>query len=158
MQIKRRAHNLYRKVKTSDIFAIARELKIELIFRDLPLEIKGMCERVLKRKYIILNEHLPEEEWRFVFFHELGHLILHKGLNHYFITRETHFVIGRFEAQASEFAVHYLTAADRIEPGEASRSYLNRCGVPVDMHIHFKEDKQQVLKAFWTDDNSFFGC
>ncbi|MGE7718065.1 ImmA/IrrE family metallo-endopeptidase [Priestia megaterium] len=151
MQIKRRAQNLYRKVRTSDIFTIARELKIDLVFRDLPSEVKGLCERVLRRKYIILNQNLPEEEWRFVFFHELGHLILHKGINHYFITRETHFVIDRLEAQASEFAVHFLTAADQVCPGEVSVSYLNRCGVPEDMHRFFKHPKQQSLKDFWID-------
>ncbi|WP_234404826.1 ImmA/IrrE family metallo-endopeptidase [Paenibacillus bouchesdurhonensis] len=133
MNIKRRARNLYRKYRTSCPFTIARMLGITIMFLDLPDNVKGYQDRILRRKIIVINDNLPDEEKRFICAHELAHFRLHKGHSHYFITRHTGFPLGRYENQADEFATHLLTAGEELNADEPLEWYLNRCGVPKEM-------------------------
>lgn len=137
MDIKRRARNLYARHGTACPFELARLLRITVSFMDLPDGIKGYCQRVFRRKFIVLNRRLAEQDQRFICAHELGHMLLHKGVNHYFITRETYFSVGRYENQANEFAVKLLTCGETMEHGEPLEWFLQRCGVPPGMEKFF---------------------
>ncbi|WP_010271422.1 ImmA/IrrE family metallo-endopeptidase [Paenibacillus senegalensis] len=133
MNIRRRARNLHRKYRTSCPFTIAGKLGITIMFLDLPENVKGYQDRILRRKIIVINGNLPFEEQRFICAHELAHFRLHKDHSHYFITRHTGFSLGRYENQADEFATHLLTAAEDPDIDEPLEWYLSRCGVPKEM-------------------------
>ncbi|MBD2846195.1 ImmA/IrrE family metallo-endopeptidase [Paenibacillus sp. IB182496] len=137
IDIKRRTRNLHAKYGTSDPFKLAACLNVTVLHLELPQSVKGYCQRLLRRKFIIINAQLEEEEQRFICAHELGHIVLHKGVNHYFVQKETNFVIGKFERQANEFAVKLLAVGERMEHGEQLESFLLRCGVPRDMHAYY---------------------
>jgi len=137
LDIKKRTRNLYSKHRTNCPFKLAEKMNITILMLPLPQEVKGYCQRLLKQKYIVIDQSLSENERRFICAHELGHMILHKGFNHYFITRSTHFMIGKFERQANEFAVKLLSCGEQMEQGEPLEWYLRRCGVPDEMHSYF---------------------
>lgn len=138
LDIYRRTRNLYKKYRTKCPFTLARILKIVILFLDLPEGVKGYCDRVLRRKYIVIDSKLPEEEQAFIAAHELGHMILHGGINHYFITRETYFPIGKFEREANVFATNLLVCGESKEIGEPDDWFLLRCGIPSEMHRFYK--------------------
>ena len=133
MDINRRTRNLFRKFKTNCPIKISRMLNIIIIYLDLPDGVNGYCDRILRRKYIVIDEKLPEEEQVFVIAHELGHILLHGGLNHYFITRNTYFPIGRYEREANQFAISLLLYGSTVIEGETKGSYFDRHGIPLEM-------------------------
>jgi len=104
------------------------------MYLDLPDSVKGYCDRVLRRKFIVIDSKMSEDDQRFICAHELGHMLLHRGLNHYFITRKTYFPIGRYEREANGFAVSLLTVNQSKEDDETVGWFLSRCGVPEEMH------------------------
>ena len=60
----------------------------------------------LKRCHIIyLDSELDEATARFVCGHELGHSLMHRGLNRIFMGARTLFVTGRYETEANQFSV-----------------------------------------------------
>ncbi|WP_084159477.1 ImmA/IrrE family metallo-endopeptidase [Paenibacillus ehimensis] len=135
MSPKLTAQKLWRKYRTSCPFKIARLLRITILYLALPENVKGYCDQVLRRKFIVLNQNLSEEEHKFVCAHELGHILLHKKVNHYFIKQHTLIPIGRYEREAHTFAVHLLTAGDSIEDGESVEYFLARNDVPSEMAL-----------------------
>lgn len=130
----RRARNLYRKFKTNDPFKVSKALNIIIMFLDLPAGMYGYCRRVLRRKVIAIDIKLSEEMQKYVCAHELGHIVLHKEIDHYFIKNNTFVPIGRFERQANQFAVHFLTYGQPPDPDEPISWFLSRCGIPEEMH------------------------
>ncbi|NHN33502.1 ImmA/IrrE family metallo-endopeptidase [Paenibacillus agricola] len=137
MDIRIRVKNIYAKHRTNCPFRLAKLLKVSIVYLDLPEQVKGYCMRVLRRKYIILNSNLTEDEQRFICAHELGHLLLHKGFSHYFITRKTQFVLGKYELQANQFAVELLIPDEFIQSGVTIYEAANTCGVPQEV-AHLK--------------------
>jgi Zn-dependent peptidase ImmA (M78 family) len=125
---------LFRKYKTNDPFAIAEYLNISIWFVQLDEHCRGFALRTLRRKYIAINCELSNEEQRLVCAHELGHLLLHKGLGYYFIDRETLLRPGKYERQANQFAVQLLIQGSLPEPDEPINWFLSRCGIPEEMH------------------------
>lgn len=96
-----------RKFETSDPFQIAKELHIELAIGDIGS--RAGCYMYLKRhKCIFLNENLEEREMRFVMAHELGHAILHRKENCYFIRNKTLLLNSKIEIEANKFAMELL--------------------------------------------------
>ena len=72
------------KFETRNPFEIAKNLKIEVQIG--PLGSRCGCYMYLKRhRCIFLNENLDEHERRLVMAHELGHVIMHRKENCYFI-------------------------------------------------------------------------
>ena len=59
-------------------------------------------------RYIFLNQNLSEEELQLVMAHELGHAILHRKENCYFIRNKTFLSTARIEKEANTFAAELL--------------------------------------------------
>ena len=59
-------------------------------------------------RYIFINENLPEHEKRLVMAHELGHAILHRKENCYFIRNKTLLLNSKKEIEANKFAMELL--------------------------------------------------
>lgn len=57
---------------------------------------------------------LSDEERKYVCAHELGHSLLHKGLNRVFMDTKTHMVTVRFELEADHFVVDLIYSGDEL--------------------------------------------
>jgi Zn-dependent peptidase ImmA (M78 family) len=130
-------HRLVRRFKTNCPFTLAENLNINIWYADLGKSTRGFYYRKLRRRYIVIHEHLPEEWARFVCAHELAHDRLHKGIGYYFIEQNTLLNPSRFERQANLFAVRLLTYGDEIHPGETAEQICLRNGVPREMSKYF---------------------
>ena len=65
-------------------------------------------EAIINILIIYLASHLADQERLWVCEHELGHSILHRGLNRIFMTAHTRMVTSRYELEADKFAVDLL--------------------------------------------------
>lgn len=59
-------------------------------------------------RYIFINENLPEHEQHLVMAHELGHALLHRKENCYFIRNKTLLLNSKKEIEANKFAMELL--------------------------------------------------
>ena len=134
MDLPRTIRRLFRKYKTNCPFELAAYLNINVWFLNLEDDCRGFAFRALRRKYIAINSSLIKEEQRIVCAHELGHLLLHKGLGYYFIDQHTLFYPSKYERQANHFAVHLLSCTEKIEQDEPLEWFLLRCDIPKEMH------------------------
>lgn len=104
----RRAVAYYtKKTGTNDPFQIAQSLNIEVQYGNLG-ECSGCYMFLKNHRYIFLNQYLPENESRLVMAHELGHAILHRKENCYFIRNKTLLLNSKIELQANQFAAELL--------------------------------------------------
>lgn len=111
--IKRIVNALKRKYDTSDPFEIAHQMKVEYIIGALGS--RSGCYMYLKRhRCIFLNEELSEHEMKLVMAHELGHAILHRTQNCYFIRHNTLLSGDKFEVEANKFAMELLISDDSL--------------------------------------------
>lgn len=105
--IKKIALHLIKKYNTQNPFKIADDLKIEYIIG--PMGQYSGCYLYLKRhRCIFINEDLPENDRHFVMAHELGHALLHRKENCYFIRNKTFLSTSRIEKEANTFAAELL--------------------------------------------------
>lgn len=135
MDIQRRVYNLIRKYKTNCPFELAGYLNINVVFEHLPEGTRGFYDRVLRRRFIVLNKNLVYEEQRFTCAHELGHDRIHSGakMGYYFIEEHTLFNPGKIEREANVFAVKLLLGFSQPEEEETSEHFCMRHGIPKEM-------------------------
>lgn len=99
-----------KKFKTTNPFEIADYLGILYQFGIFDFE---GCYMFLKNhRYIFLNENLSEQEMLLVMAHELGHAILHRKENCYFIRNKTLLNNSKNEIDANKFAMELLLSDD----------------------------------------------
>lgn len=85
------------------------------------------CYMFLKNhRCIFLNENLSENEMGLVMSHELGHAIMHRKLNCYFIRNKTLLLDSKIEKEANIFAADLLIPdIDIIDNKELTTSQLS---------------------------------
>lgn len=141
MRIKKVVNDLFSKYQTKDPFKLCQCLGIVVVEEPLGT-INGYYNEVLGVRFIHINSGLATEYQRkLTVAHELGHAVLHPGLNCNFLKKHTLFNIDRFEKEANSFAVHLLLdeeeenleAAFEISSfygfDEKIKNYLNKWGV-----------------------------
>jgi Predicted Zn peptidase len=101
MNLKLRVKNLVNKHGTADPFIIASGLGIKTHLAPLPKTVRGFLARVLRRKFIFVNEDLPELSQKIVVCHELGHARLHTGYGYRFHHDTTYYVPSKREREAN---------------------------------------------------------
>lgn len=74
------AESYVRRFGTRDPFAIAKELGIDVLFRDDFTKLKGLYRVIQRNRFIFLNDNLPEHVQTLVCAHELGHDVHHRNL------------------------------------------------------------------------------
>ena len=102
-----------RKAGTSDPFAIADQLGI--LYQICDLQFEGCYMFLKNHRYIFINENLPEHEQRLVMAHELGHALLHRKENCYFIRNKTLLLNSKKEIEANKFAMELLLPDSFLE-------------------------------------------
>lgn len=95
---------LIRRYDTRNPFDIAEAIGVILLKAPLTDNVKGLYRFWQRRKIIIVNSDLSEEEQRIVCAHELGHAVLHKKVNAVFLSRCTLLSTDRYETEANRFA------------------------------------------------------
>lgn len=107
MEPKRTAESLVRKFGSRDPFRIAREMGC-IVIRTPLKGIRGFWHHAQRQHMIFIDEKLTDMEARFVCAHELGHILLHRGINRIFLDTNTCFQTNRQEIEANRFAVDLL--------------------------------------------------
>ena len=100
-----RVRNLIKKHDTCDPYLIAKEMNITILLAQTPSKVNGFWRRILRRKYICINEELCEWQQKAVLCHELGHILLHPGYKNYCMAGRTYVVSQRHEDEADIFAL-----------------------------------------------------
>lgn len=108
MDIKRKVDKLIKDFQTRDPFKLAKFLKIKIIYADLG-ETRGFFKKILRRKFIFINENLTDFEKKLVCAHELAHSILHCSKQLQFLLDNTNMIKrGALEKEANEFVKFLL--------------------------------------------------
>lgn len=111
--IKRIVSYYVKKFQTTDPFEIADRLGVLYQIGEIGCE---GCYMFLKNhRYIFLNQNLDEQETRMVMAHELGHAVLHRKENCYFIRNKTLLLNSKTEMEANRFAAELLIGDDVLE-------------------------------------------
>ncbi len=111
-KINKLAFELKEKFLTSDPEAICGALGIPIVCCELPLETNGFLYSCGDSFAIILSARLKGKFKKYCIAHELGHFLLHKGLNALFIADSTNLVLGKYEREADVFACFLLIGED----------------------------------------------
>lgn len=100
-------NKLAEKYDTCDPYELADYLDVVIIERPLGDKL-GAYMYIKKTKTIFINSSLDEAFKKIVLAHELGHAILHKTQECYFMKNSTLIVTNKFEWQANFFAANLL--------------------------------------------------
>lgn len=114
MNIKLRVLNLIARHRTRNPFKLARLLNIEIVYEDLG-EVRGFFKKILRRKFIFINNKLSEFDQKLVCAHELGHAVLHSSNRIQFLIDNTKLLRkSRIEDEANLFASWLLFPGDDV--------------------------------------------
>lgn len=111
-QIKRIITYYTRLYGTRDPFEIADRLNI--LYQDCNMKNAGCYMFLKNHRYIFLSNDLNNQERRLVMAHELGHAILDKKENCYFIRNKTLLLVSKVERRANLFAAHLLITDEML--------------------------------------------
>lgn len=102
-----RVRNLVRRYAATDPYRIAKDMRCEVMLAPLPDHINGMWRRILRRKYIFINDRLEEWQQAAVLCHELGHILMHPGYCAYSL-HNVSYSRTRYEDEADAFAARLM--------------------------------------------------
>lgn len=136
--MKLRVKNLIKKYSTSNPYILCEKLNIEI--RYFYYEgIKGFFRRILKRKYIVINEKLDEYSKLVVLCHELGHAIYHSSKNKLLMKINFFNYNPELENEANEFAAELMKYQE-----EVSYEVAKNC----DLGLQVLEEMKRYTKNF----------
>lgn len=95
-----------KKLNTTDPFKIADSLGI--LYQIGNIGCDGCYMFLKNHRYIFLNQNLSESDMYLVMAHELGHALLHRKENCYFIRNKTFLSVSKIEREANTFAAELL--------------------------------------------------
>lgn len=134
-----KAQRLLNRTETRNPVKIAKELGINVMYRDDFTKLKGVYKIVLGHHYFFINRNLDEFEQRVVLAHELGHFALHQKILSSALLLEImlYDVKNRVEYEANAFAAEILIDDDEvielIEDGLDESGIASTLGVSVDL-------------------------
>ena len=136
--MKLRVKKLVEKYNTSNPYTLCEKLNIEI--RYFYYEgIKGFFRRILKRKYIVINEKLDEYSQLVVLCHELGHAIYHSSKNKLLMKINFFNYNLELENEANEFAAELMKYQE-----EVSYEVAKNC----DLGLQVLEEMKRYTKKF----------
>lgn len=134
------AKTLITKYGTNNPEELCRFLGIVLVDQPLPKVTKGFCLTLTAGRAIVLNENLQPYERRSCIAHELGHALLHNGINYMFVSQSTQMVTGKYETEADLFAAALLLNEESICEGTTVNLLAQKHHLPVDAVSTFLKD------------------
>jgi Zn-dependent peptidase ImmA (M78 family) len=127
-------NRLAKKYDTRDPCELADYLGVVIIERPLGDKL-GAYMYIKKTKTIFINSSIDEALKKIVLAHELGHAILHKTQECYFMKSNTLIVTSKFEWQANFFAANLLISDNLIDDyyGYTIDEISNTENIPVEL-------------------------
>lgn len=113
MRVKRLVAYCTKKCGTSDPFEIADQLGI--LYQIGNCEHEGCYMFLKNHRYVFLSNRLDRTELNLVMAHELGHALLDRKANCYFIRNETLLLVSKLERRANLFAAYLLISDDMLQ-------------------------------------------
>ena len=110
--IKELVNKNVRKYGTRNPFELAKKMNIEVQLGNPGCA--GCYMYLKKHRYIFLDQNLEEREMLQVMAHELGHAIMHRKQNCYFIRNRTLLLNSKTEREANLFAAELLIEDELI--------------------------------------------
>lgn len=111
--IKLRVNNLIRKYNTKNPYELCSKMNINIFYMELG-EIKGYYKKVLKNKYIVINNNLDDYSKKIVLCHELGHALYHSSKNTLLMKNNFLCYTPELENEANEFAIELMKYQEEI--------------------------------------------
>lgn len=138
--IKKIVKRLIKKHNTNNVYELINILNIKLF--ELPFEEEiGMYRFLKNNKVIIISENLDEITKKFILTHELGHAILHRKENCFYLKHNTFTKVSTYEVEANRFAAELLIDDEElktcIENGYTIEQTASYFGVPTEL-INYK--------------------
>ena len=112
LRIKRLVAYCIKKYGTSDPFELADRLGV--LYQIGNCKHEGCYMFLKNHRYIFLSNQLEDAELRLVMAHELGHALLDRKSNCYFIRNKTLLLVSRLERRANLFAAYLLISDDLL--------------------------------------------
>ena len=112
-KIKSKVSSLVNKYNTRDPFELADILGV--LYQIGNCKNEGCYMFLKNHRYIFLSNKLNNPELKIVMAHELGHALLDRKQNCYFIRNKTLFLNSRFEKRANLFAAHLLIDSEYLK-------------------------------------------
>jgi Zn-dependent peptidase ImmA (M78 family) len=108
-KIEKLAHRITSRFGNNSPFLLCDCMGVQVQRLDLPKQVRGFCFRTdAGAPVIVLKEDLSKTESGYCCAHELGHLLLHPGLNAQVIADLTNLCAPRYEREADFFAACLL--------------------------------------------------
>lgn len=145
--IKQRVKKLYKKYNTRNPFTLAKKLNIQVIYWDLPSEIRGFYQYEKRNRFIFINSNLSIEEQLVVCAHELGHALLHTQINTSYMRANTFLSINKVEREANRFA------AELLIPDESFIEYNNFYHIASLHNVPVELVRLKYEKLFFSNEN-----
>lgn len=132
-KIKRLIAHYIRKFDTTDPFEIADHLGV--LYQIGNCKNAGCYMFLKNHRYIFLSNQLSDSESRLVMAHELGHALLDRKANCYFIRNKTLLSTSRLERRANLFAAYLLITDDMLAEyaGYTEEQFCNCTGYPKEL-------------------------
>ena len=134
--MKLRVKNLVEKYNTSNPYTLCEKLNIEIRYFYYE-DIKGFFRKVLRRKYIVINEKLDEYSQLVVLCHELGHAIYHSSKNKLLMKINFLNYTSELENEANEFGAELMKYQE-----EVSYEVARNC----DLGLQILEEMKKYVK------------
>lgn len=110
-----RVRNLIKKAGSSNPWVIASMLDVHIRLVETPTHINGFWLRILRRKFIFVNQSLEEWQQKAVISHELGHILLHPHYHYFCEEQRSYYCSRKHENEADAFAIELLKHSD-VDP------------------------------------------
>lgn len=119
--------------QTSDPFELADRLGV--LYQIGNCKHEGHYMFLKNHRYIFLSDKLEDSELNLVMAHELGHALLDRKTNCYFIRNKTLFLASRIEKRANLFAAYLLITDDMLQnyAGHTREQFCNCTGYPEEL-------------------------
>ena len=112
MRVKRLVAYCTKRCGTSNPFEIADQLGI--LYQIGNCDHEGCYMFLKNHRYIFLSKSLDRTELNLVMAHELGHALLDRKANCYFIRNKTLLLVSKLERRAHLFAAYLLISDDML--------------------------------------------
>ena len=112
LRVKRLVAYCIKKYGTSDPFELADYLGV--LYQIGNCKHEGCYMFLKNHRYIFLSNQLENTELRLVMAHELGHALLDRKANCYFIRNKTLLLVSKLERRANLFAAYLLISDDML--------------------------------------------